>query len=809
MSTSNQTTGPSTDNFTAIFNAAENEYQTLTGKSLESHPFATQLETCQNPDAISNLLRTQAQAFSKFRKGDEKLMAWLDPTIHILSTFSDTLGEGISLPFSPAKTIFTGIGVLLGAVKDVVASHDALIQLFERIHSSSNLLLILALSTKAMTERRIKKILKKLVGRTDVEDALLRLDILTKEESLMMAMRNLETQEKLRLWLSRPDPSVNHNTACKTQHGGTATWFTQGSIFQDWKKNGSLLWIRGNPGAGKSILCSAIIEDIKNMRQASPALIAYHYFDFKDASKRNVRGLLASLLFQLGDDNDRCWDVLYDLYTSCHEGSEQPSDVALAGCLKSMLELPGQLPTFLIIDALDECPNTTGTPSAREEVLTFLEDLVGSSHSNLFICVSSRPEQDIQSILNPLTSPSHRVSLHEEGGQKEDIISYVRSFVQKDRAMRRWREEDRNLVIATLIERAGGMFRWAFCQLDTLRRCMPSSIRKALNELPTTLDETYERALQEIPKEKRQHAHRLFQCLVVAIRPLRVEELAELFAIEFGAEAGPNLKEGWRPENAEDEVLSACSTLIAIIENEGSKIVQFSHFSVKEFLTADRLRTSEMGNFRHYHIPLDAAHTILARACLTVLLQLDENVDKKRLETFPLAFYAAQHWVDHAKYEDVALRIQDVMEELFNPNKPYLAAWTWIHDVDLGLSRKTIDNLEERPTRPRASALYYAVLCGFSWLADSLIITHAENVNVKCGGHGTPLHAAGFKGHLDAARLLLAHGVDVNTTSKYKRPPLFSACNGGHLDVIRLLLEHGAVVDEPISYICYYSTTPM
>ena len=132
MSTNNPIAGPSTDNFTAIFNAAENEYQTLTGKSLKTHPFATQLETCQNPDAVSNLLQSQAQAFSKFRKGDEKLMAWLNPTIHILSTFSDTLGEGISLvskprsfphdcsptskfkPFSPAKTIFTGIGVLLG-----------------------------------------------------------------------------------------------------------------------------------------------------------------------------------------------------------------------------------------------------------------------------------------------------------------------------------------------------------------------------------------------------------------------------------------------------------------------------------------------------------------------------------------------------------------------------------------------------------------------------------------------------------------------------------------------------------------------
>jgi hypothetical protein len=122
-----------------------------------------------------------------------------------------------------------------------------------------------------------------------------------------------------------------------------------------------------------------------------------------------------------------------------------------------MLELPGQLPIFLIIDALDECPSNTGTPSPREELLDFLEDLVGSRHSNLFICVTSRPEQDIQTVLSPLTPGSCQVSLHEEGGQRDDIKSYVNSFVNKDRTMRRWREEDRNLVITTLIERAGGM----------------------------------------------------------------------------------------------------------------------------------------------------------------------------------------------------------------------------------------------------------------------------------------------------------------------------------------------------------------
>ena len=192
------------------------------------------------------------------------------------------------------------------------------------------------------------------------------------------------------------------------------------------------------------------------MRVAKPALIAYYYFDFKDAFKRDIRGLLASLLFQLSDDPD-CWDLLHNLYTSCRDGAEQPKDATLARCLKSMLELPGQLPTYFIVDALDECPNSTGSPSAREEVLTFLEDLVRLRYPNLFICVTSRPEQDIQIVLSPLASPSLQVSLHEEGGQREDIKHYIHCFVHKDRDMRRWREEDRKLVIETLSERAGAM----------------------------------------------------------------------------------------------------------------------------------------------------------------------------------------------------------------------------------------------------------------------------------------------------------------------------------------------------------------
>jgi hypothetical protein len=325
---------------------------------------------------------------------------------------------------------------------------------------------------------------------------------------------------------------------------------------------------------------------------------------------------------------------------------------------------------------------------------------------------------------------------------------------------------------------------------------MPSSIRKALNELPATLYDTYERALEGIPKEKRQHAHRLFLCLVGALRPLRVEELAELFAIDFDQDSMSNFMVGWRPENAEDAVLSTCSTLISIIDDDDARIVQFSHFSVKEFLTSNRLRTSEVGSIRDYYIALNAAHTILARACLALLLQLDENV-YKYLGTFPLALYAARHWFDHAQYEDVASRVQNAMEELFNPTKPYLAAWVWIHDVDEGRNRPSLDHFIQRALPPRGTALYYAARCGFSEVANYLIITHAQDVNVNSGRLGAPLHVASRFGHAEVVSLLLRHNADVHIRStafdKWV-PLLFASCNG-HPMIVQSLLEHGADVN--------------
>jgi hypothetical protein len=193
------------------------------------------------------------------------------------------------------------------------------------------------------------------------------------------------------------------------------------------------------------------------MCEAGNASMAYFYFDFRDANKQGLRDLVTSLLTQLSACSGPRCDILSDLYSAHDEGKKQPSDSTLSKYLKRMLTIPDQHPTYLIIDALDESPGTSGIPSPRETVLELLEDLVNLSLPNLRICVTSRPEIDIRNVLEPLTS--RRVSLHDQSGQREDISDYVRSVVysRSEQIMRRWKMEDKELVIETLSERADGM----------------------------------------------------------------------------------------------------------------------------------------------------------------------------------------------------------------------------------------------------------------------------------------------------------------------------------------------------------------
>jgi len=247
-------------------------------------------------------------------------------------------------------------------------------------------------------------------------------------------------------------------------------------------------------------------------------------------------------------------------------------------------------------------------------------------------------------------------------------------------------------------------------------------------------------------------------------------------------------------------VLSACSSLIAIIDDDSSKIVQFSHFSVEEYLTSDRLQTSDIGYLCDYYIPLEPAHTLLARACMAVLLQLDEKVDRERVATLPLAEYASEHWPNHAKFENVQPQIQDDLKHLFNPKRPHLRACIWIHNVEVKDTYDSRHSAAKQPPPLKATPLYYAVFCGFSELAKWLITTHAEDINAKCYHDRTPLYIASREGHVDAVRVLLDHGAHVNLQNDVNWTPLHEASDEGHLKVVQLLLEHEATLNAQTIY---------
>jgi hypothetical protein len=335
-------------------------------------------------------------------------------------------------------------------------------------------------------------------------------------------------------------------------------------------------------------------------------------------------------------------------------------------------------------------------------------------------------------------------------------------------------------------------FRWVFCQLEVLRHCFPANLRRTLEELPRSLDETYKRILSEINYANWVHAYRLLQCLTVTLRPLRVEELAEVLAFDLTTEGLPKLNASWRWEDQEEAVLSACSSLVSVIIDDGSRVVQFSHFSVKEFLTSNRL-ASCMEEVSQFHIPIEPSHAILAQACLGVLLCLDDHTTEDSAKEMPFYRYAAQYWVGHAQVENVDLRIKDAMDYFFDMDNPHFSALVQIeHRRDL--LRVSVD---EEPTGfPRsAGPLYFAALSGLRGLAERLIIKDPQHVNQIGGFLGTPLHASVDRGHFEISKLLFAHGADINSHCAGNYTPLHHASVDGHLRLVKWLLDHGADVD--------------
>jgi ankyrin repeat protein len=217
--------------------------------------------------------------------------------------------------------------------------------------------------------------------------------------------------------------------------------------------------------------------------------------------------------------------------------------------------------------------------------------------------------------------------------------------------------------------------------------------------------------------------------------------------------------------------------------------VEFSHFSVKEFLTSPRLATTS-GEVSNYHIDSMPAHTILAQACLGVLLQIQDDVEGRTPEDHPLARYAAEHWATHAQFGEVSSRLRKGMEYLFDANKPHFEVWLTLWDIDTTPNYSSTFGYFASYSKSPAAPLYYAALCGFHDLAEHLINKHPQDVNANGGYYLRPLVAALAGEHFQTAHLLRHNSADLDVRGRFGACPMHAAASSGHSEVVRILIEY-------------------
>ncbi|WYZ41181.1 hypothetical protein EsH8_V_000076 [Colletotrichum jinshuiense] len=580
---------------------------------------------------------------------------------------------------------------------------------------------------------------------------------------------DLQTQ-KIKRWISPPDPSINANHARKLRQEGTCAWLLETPIFKAWVLGSRQhLWLHGLAGCGKTVLSSMVLD---YLTKRNDHLVLHFFFDFSDTTKQTVDGLLRSLVFQLYQSGVSSTTHLDNSFEAHKDGKDQPAAKVLLDIIyKSLTDQKG---VYIVFDALDE--STT-----RNELLMWIQDFSCRPElSHIQMIYTSRPESEFLQVLPPLIGEYSCFRL-EKGAFDADIGSYVAKRIQESDFSRKNLSPDLLKLIQIKVgNRADGMFRWAACQLDSLARC-PSTkaIKMALDDLPQDLSETYDRMLESIPKDLGSSAMRLLQFLVYSDRPLTVPQAVEIIATEVEEET-QHFDIDARVFS-ESEVLRYCPGLVSLVEvpkfNENIKELHLAHFSVKEFLTSK------------VAFDLTSASIVITRTCLTYLADIKGSHSDIRRD-FPLARYAAQVWTRFAALAETS---EDVVQAAVGFLQDEITFQRWgrlFHDDN---------HWTDDPGPPDGSKLYYACLNGLCRTARRLLDLGAR-VNAQGGLHRTALVAASSKGHTEVVQLLLDSEAEVNAQDGYYGNALTAASLEGHTEVVQLLLDSGAEVNAQDGY---------
>ncbi|KAJ5117910.1 Pfs NACHT and Ankyrin domain protein [Penicillium atrosanguineum] len=566
---------------------------------------------------------------------------------------------------------------------------------------------------------------------------------------------------KMRRWLCPPDSSTNANHARTLRHEGTGTWLLETPDFQSWcsgsRRN---LWLYGLAGCGKTILSATVLD---HLAKRNDGLILSFFFDFSDTAKQTLDGMLRSLAFQLYQSGAGSAIHLDALFQAHQSGSEQPVTKGLSDTVSKMLEV--QKRVFIVLDALDES-------KTRDDLLLWIKHVIFKSELfHVQLLYTSRPESEFLHDLPRLVGEQNCLPL-----DKRAVNTDIRSWVTAQLSQRRdFTAKPLSQDIIEGIQNkigdgADGMFRWAFCQLNSLARCRhEAAMEEALASLPLDLNETYQRMVADIPKKLKTDAIRLLQFLVHCKRPLKLAEAKEVIAMQIkNGSQGFDIK---RRLFCEADVLDYCPSLVTVV-HATEKELHLAHFSVKEYL------------LRQDHFEITAASVSITRACLNYLTDINGN-NRKIKQDYPMARCAAELWTGHATLaqasEDIARLTVRFLEE-----EATFQRWVRLYQAD----RYWDDN----PGPPRGTRLYYACVIGLVGPARVLLSKGAD-VNERGGDHGNALQTASFGGHQEIVKLLLDHGADIHAQGGDYGNALQAASFRGHQEIVKLLLDNEANVN--------------
>ncbi|MCJ1345324.1 hypothetical protein MMC31_003531, partial [Peltigera leucophlebia] len=612
----------------------------------------------------------------------------------------------------------------------------------------------------------------------------------------------------------------------KKHHQGTGGWLINEADFEEWKKTpGSLLWLYGIPGCGKTILrfflaqsrcllsiltgsSSVVIEHMKTYCASNPNLaIAYFYFDFNEPGKQNATNFVSTLIAQLCSHLAELPEELTKLYKTCNNGTHEAVLYSLQTVLFAVAKNFDTV--FIVADALDECPIDG---KLREELLDLIKDMSTQSSSNVHLLVTSRAEQDISERLFPL-STTRAISI-QSSKIDSDIKSYICHEISKDSKLKSFPAGQQENIQRTLLAGANGMFRWVFCQLDVLKKYKnPSALGKALKSLPETLHETYDRILLNIDVDYQEMARCALIWLAFSKRPLTIKEVAE------AAILNPEQDPAFDPENKflnPSIVLGILGSLVTYsperilpsvennadltddepfhlgggpsiesntfaTEDSSSKVIRLAHFSVREYLISKGIQDSKASKFG---ITENFADLFIAESCLQYIFYYHESGLKATpveiLEKFPLLKYACRFYIHTKTSLPESQKAGNSVQRLCLSDTAFLS-WLRVHHTldDEGIRFERLTDV--------ATPLHLATYMGFARERGQGQWKNKKGTNSAASGRQ--------KGHAAIAKLLLEKKAEVNGKSKWEASALHLATKYGHEAVVRLLLDQGAEVD--------------